>query len=307
VSKFLLNLLIKILKVLPNSEIYLKLKNKSLFIPSLYQLSWPLLAFWPTRPHRPPSSFFTALPHSFLGCCLPLLTRLARACPWRISGNTLSLSEGACHGTRRPSSSSSRIEPERASCCWQPASCRPHGRPRPPPVKRKRRRVASSFIPPLNGAPSTLKYSGNWRLQAEALTPAITHLHHPGALPRPYKRTPTPTEHSHTIGLSPPTLYCAHTIALLSRSSTAVTPPPHCHLSSGEQFPGCAASPCLCGHRHSKPPWPRAAARLSSSEPPPRPCLRSTMDRDRAWSMAHGSFAKKPLGFSKINPQSMIS
>jgi hypothetical protein len=94
----------------------------------------------------------------------------------------------------------------------QPASRRPHGRPRPPPLKRKRRRVASSFIPPLNNAPSALQYSSNRRLQAEALTPAVTLLHRPDA---PIKGPPALTKHSHTISLSPPPLFRAHVIALL--------------------------------------------------------------------------------------------
>jgi hypothetical protein len=65
VSKFLLNLLVEILKVLPNSKIYLNLKIKTLFIPSLYQPSQPLLAH-PT----PPASLF------LLHCAAPLLPGL---------------------------------------------------------------------------------------------------------------------------------------------------------------------------------------------------------------------------------------
>jgi hypothetical protein len=137
----------------------------------------------PPRPHRPPSSFFTASAHSFLGCRLPSSARLAHVRPWRISGNMFSLSEGTCHGTHRLSSSSRRTKPERVSRCRQPASRHPHGYPRPPPLKSKRCRVASSFISPLNSAPSTLQYSDNWRLQDEALTLAVTYLDHSGAPP----------------------------------------------------------------------------------------------------------------------------
>jgi hypothetical protein len=141
-------------------------------------------------------------------------------------------------------------------------------------------------------------------------------------LPWPYKRTPTPTEHSHTIGLSPPPLCRAHAIALLSQSSVAIALPPHRCSSSGEQFPSHTASPPSRGHPRGKPSWPGAAARPSSGEPPPRPCLRSTGDQRRPWSMNHGPsprlfplennskpnipclFAKRPLILSNINPQS---
>jgi hypothetical protein len=65
-------------------------------------------------------------------------------------------------------------------------------------------------------------------------------------------------------------------------------PPPHCRPSSGEQFLGRAASPPSRGHPCGKPSWPRAAARPSSDELPPRPCPRSTMDQRRPWSMNRG-------------------
>jgi hypothetical protein len=157
VSKVLLYLLVEILKVLPNSEINLNSKIKTLF-------SFPL----PTQPipvillahPAPPASLY------LLHCVSPLLP-----------GNTFSLSEGTCHRTHRPSSSTSRTEPEHASRHQQPAS----RHPQPPPLNRKRRYVASSFISPLNDAPSTLQYSGNRCLHAEALMPAVTHLHRPDA------------------------------------------------------------------------------------------------------------------------------
>jgi hypothetical protein len=158
-----------------------------------------------TRPHRRPSSFFTVPSHSFLGCRLPSSAHLAHVRPWCISGNMFSLSGGTYHGTRRPFSSSSHTEPERASRHRQPASRRPHGRPRPPPLKRKRHCVASSFIPPLNGSPSALKYSSNRRLQVEVLTPAVTRV------PRlcapslsPINRPPRPHRSPHLPHLSFP-------------------------------------------------------------------------------------------------------
>jgi hypothetical protein len=129
VSKFLLNLLVEILKVLPNSKIYLNSKIKTLFIflPFISRAGpFGILAHL-----APPTSLF------LLHCADPLLLGLpppfARPDrpihPWRISGNMFSLSEGACHKTCRPSSSSSHTEAKRASRRWQPASCRPHGHP----------------------------------------------------------------------------------------------------------------------------------------------------------------------------------
>jgi hypothetical protein len=56
--KFVLNILVEIIKVLPNSEIYLNLKIKTLLIFSLSKSAQPV--------------------HSFLGCCLPCSAQLAR-------------------------------------------------------------------------------------------------------------------------------------------------------------------------------------------------------------------------------------
>jgi hypothetical protein len=71
-SKFLLNLLVEILKVLPNSEINLNLKIKTLLI----------FFFFPMELAQP------AMPaHSFLGCRLPRpaqQARVLRRCPGRI-------------------------------------------------------------------------------------------------------------------------------------------------------------------------------------------------------------------------------
>jgi hypothetical protein len=64
VSKFLLNLLVEILKVLPNSEIYLNLKIKTL-----------LIFFFPMELAQP-----AAMAHSFPGCHLPHLTQQAACC-----------------------------------------------------------------------------------------------------------------------------------------------------------------------------------------------------------------------------------
>jgi hypothetical protein len=64
VSKFLLNLLVEILKVLPNSEIYLNSKIKTLLIFSLCKSAQPAEAAEPA--------------HSFLGCRLPHPARQPR-------------------------------------------------------------------------------------------------------------------------------------------------------------------------------------------------------------------------------------
>jgi hypothetical protein len=118
VSKFLLNLLVEILKILPNSEIYLNSKIKTLFI--FLPFVSPPGPFGLLAHPAPPASLF------LLHYAGPLLPRLpppftwpSRSInPWRISGNMFSLSEGAYHGTRQPSSSFSRTKVERASCCW---------------------------------------------------------------------------------------------------------------------------------------------------------------------------------------------
>jgi hypothetical protein len=73
VSKFLLNLLVEILKILLNSEIYLNSKIKTLLFSFRLSAQPAHSAFWPTRPHRPPSSSFTMPAHSFLGYRLPSL------------------------------------------------------------------------------------------------------------------------------------------------------------------------------------------------------------------------------------------
>jgi hypothetical protein len=100
VSKFLLNLLVEILKVLPNSEIYLNSKIKTLFI--FLPFISPVGPFGLLALPAPPASLFLlhyasplllGLPPPFARPSLPIN-------PWHISQNTFSLSEGACHETR---------------------------------------------------------------------------------------------------------------------------------------------------------------------------------------------------------------
>jgi hypothetical protein len=113
VSKFLLKLLVKILKVLPNSEIYLNLKIKTPFYS--FPLSAQPIPFGLLAHPAPPTSLFLLHCAGPLhpGLSLPSSARLAHAHPWRISRNTFLLSEGAYHGTRRPSSSSTCTDLER--------------------------------------------------------------------------------------------------------------------------------------------------------------------------------------------------
>jgi hypothetical protein len=97
-------------------------------------------------------------------------------------------------------------------------------------------------------------------------------------LPQPYKRTPTPTEHSHTISSSPPPLCRAHIIAASSRSPAAGAPPPRRCPSPSEQSLGCATSPPPFSLLAAKPPRPGVANQLSSIELCGRPW----------WSVHHG-------------------
>jgi hypothetical protein len=108
VSKFLLNLLVEILKVLPYSEIYLNSKIKTLFISppfinpvGLDRCVGPLLPGLPppfTRPSRPIN-------------------------PWRISGNTFSSLIRAFHPRRLLSLPSLTHGPHLSAL--SPTPCRP--------------------------------------------------------------------------------------------------------------------------------------------------------------------------------------
>jgi hypothetical protein len=107
--------------------------------------------------------------------------------------------------------------------------------------------------------------------------------------------------------------------------SWAKAPPPSHHLLTVIQAP-VSSTPVVPprpfrGHPRGTPPWPGAAARSSYGEPPPRPCLWSTVDQRRPWSTNHGPsprlfplennskliipchFAKRTLFLSNINPQ----
>jgi hypothetical protein len=127
---------------------------------------------------------------------------------------------------------------------------RPHGRPRPPPLKRKRHHVTSSSIPPLNGAPFALKYSGNQCLQAEALTSVVTRVPRLGApSPGPINRPPHPNRSSHLPHLTLPLFRSLSTaIAELSLRChfPTVTWSPHRRLSPGEARAGFPVFPSLC-------------------------------------------------------------
>jgi hypothetical protein len=144
-------------------------------------------------------------------------------------------------------------------------------------------------------------------------------------LPQPYKRTPAPTEHSHTINSSLPILCRARITATLSQSPTVSALPPHRCPSLSEQSPGCATLPPPFSLLATMPPCPGVATRLSSVEFCGWPW----------WSVHHGlcpalvhepwtesmlfplknkshpkiqsNFAKSPLSLLEIKPLSMIS
>jgi hypothetical protein len=192
VSKFLLNLLVKILKVLPNYEFYLNSKISTLFIflPFISPASpFSLLA----HPASPASLFL-------LHCASPLLPGLPPpfAQPinlWRIPQNTLSSLIRAFHPRRLLSLTSLTY----GSCL---SALSPHPVPADPGCATAKSHRAKSpratqlctssghlraLTRPLIKQPQSLPVSpldsSNWRLQAEALTPIITRLHCPGAPP----------------------------------------------------------------------------------------------------------------------------
>jgi hypothetical protein len=92
VSKFLLTLLVQIYKALLNSKIQFLFRKDffSTFGPTGQAASRPIQPFWPTRPHRPPSSSITAPAHLFHRPSFPSSARLAHTRLWRIPENMFS-------------------------------------------------------------------------------------------------------------------------------------------------------------------------------------------------------------------------
>jgi hypothetical protein len=119
--------------------------------------------------------------------------------------------------------------------------------------------------------PSTGSIEAPSTLTIEGTQPTPPRLH-------PVKGRPTPGEDPHTSNSPSVSPHHAHTIAHLSRGSTATVPLPRSLLSlvtSQERLP---VVPSFFSPPHGKPPWPRAAARLSSGELHGRP----------VWPVHHG-------------------
>jgi hypothetical protein len=196
-----------------------------------------------------------------------------------LSGQQAKLAHRPRIPCRPPFSNLSRC----SHCCLPDAPPAPWAPPLSPTRTMEPQR---STLPPLNLTHHQLTTippprhldSGNRCLHAEALMLAMKP--RPLASPStPIKGQPRP-RWSTTHPNSPhPTLYCAHTITISSRGSTAGAPPPHRHPSSSERFPGCATSSSPFSSPHGMPLWPRAAARLSSGELHGRPWCRFTLDR----------------------------
>jgi hypothetical protein len=113
------------------------------------------------------------------------------------------------------------------------------------------------------------------------------------------------------------------TECLLHCFFTTVARPPRCCPISSERPVEFPVRPSFRCATVGEPSWPGAATRLSSGEPPPRPCPRSTVDRHRPWSTNGGpslsyfplkkiprwkipaDFVVSPSPFYELKPQSM--
>jgi hypothetical protein len=179
------------------------------------------------------------------------------------------LAHSAFWPTQCPSSSS-HTKAEHTSHRRRPVLRRPHGRPRPPPLKGKKSPRHLSIIFPLSGAPSLLQSSGNRHLQSGSIE-AHSMLKIEGTRPpsprlHPIKGCPTPDEvphNSNSPSLSP---HRAHIVALLSRCFTAGAPPPRRLPSLGTRKNRIPVAPSIFSPPRGKPPWPGAATRPSSGE-----------------------------------------
>jgi hypothetical protein len=120
------------------------------------------------------------------------------------------------------------------------------------------------MIAPLNNsAPSSINYN------RPSLTPITAPLRTPFTTAAP----PIPATSAHH---TPSPHLLPSSLTLTSSSLGAKVPPPVCRVID------TASHSSRC-HPCGKPPWPRAASRPSSGEPPLRPCLRC-----RPWSTSGG-------------------
>jgi hypothetical protein len=153
--------------------------------------------------------------------------------------------------------------PSQCSCCHVPGVPPvPWALPLSPTRTMEPQRLA---LPSLNSTPHQLTAitppppldSGNRRLQAEALTPAMKS-RSLALPPTPIKRQPRPWWSTLHPNSPSPTLYCAHAIAISSQSSTIGAPP-----LTTVQAPVSGSL--------DAPSWPEVAASTSSGELHGRP------------------------------------
>jgi hypothetical protein len=141
-SKFLLNLLVQISKALVNSKILFSFRKDFFsFWPNRPSSQLAHSAFWPTRPHWPPSSPFTVLARLFRRPPFPSSAHFVRALLWRIPQTTFSSLIHAFHPRRilslpslmhGPHQSTLSPTPRRLTPTALPSNPAPSGLPTPP-------------------------------------------------------------------------------------------------------------------------------------------------------------------------------
>jgi hypothetical protein len=232
-----------------------------------------------------------------------------------------SLSAGPAH---RTPSSSSRTDAEHARRRRWPASCRLPGRPDAPTGREKRSHLFPLHFPPLIDTipPSSISETGafNPTIEASSRRP-LEALDPPPPRLRPIKVDPPPVKHPTPPKPSLLALTVPSPSSFRAELSVAGEPPFHRLPSRGDPAIEFAGPPS---------PSPALLSELSGTgaaggrAPESGNGCRSMVDRSpggpRPVDPAHGffsseinpkfhyfrQFALKPLGFSKINPQSII-